>query len=58
MVFSKILFPTDFSGYSDSVLACLPDLKSAGRHEVILFSPAMVATVLEACTPSESQNKK
>ncbi len=37
-MFARILFPTDFSSYADSVLACLPDLMSAGLREVILFS--------------------
>ena len=34
-MFARILFPTDFSSYADSVLACLPD---AGLREVILLS--------------------
>ena len=29
MVFSKILLPTDFSTYADSVLACLLTLRGA-----------------------------
>lgn len=37
-MFSHILFPTDFSAYADSVLACLPDLKPAGLREVLLLS--------------------
>lgn len=37
-MFSHILFPTDFSSYADSVLACLPDLMTAGLREVILLS--------------------
>jgi hypothetical protein len=37
-MFARILFPTDFSAYADSVLACLPDLKSTGLREVILLS--------------------
>ncbi len=37
-MFARVLFPTDFSAYADSVLACLPDLKSAGLHEVVLLS--------------------
>jgi nucleotide-binding universal stress UspA family protein len=37
-MFTRALFPTDFSAYADSVLACLPDLKPAGLCEVILFS--------------------
>lgn len=35
---ARILFPTDFSAYADSVLACLPDLKTAGLREVVLLS--------------------
>jgi hypothetical protein len=37
-MFARVLFPTDFSAYADSVLSCLPDLKPAGLGEVILFS--------------------
>lgn len=37
-MFTHILFPTDFSAYSDAVLACLPDLKTAGLREVVLLS--------------------
>lgn len=37
-MFGRILFPTDFSAYADSVLACLPELKSAGLREVVLLS--------------------
>jgi len=37
-MFARVLFPTDFSSYADSVLACLPDLISAGLREVILLS--------------------
>ncbi len=37
-MFARVLFPTDFSAYADSVLACLPDLKPAGLLEVILLS--------------------
>lgn len=37
-MFARILFPTDFSAYSDAVLACLPDLKTAGLREVALLS--------------------
>lgn len=37
-MFARTLFPTDFSSYADSVLACLPDLMSAGLREVILLS--------------------
>ena len=37
-MFSKILFPTDFSAYANAVLACLPDLKAAGVGIVVLLS--------------------
>ena len=37
-MFSRILFPTDFSAYSDAVLVCLPDLQTAGLREVVLLS--------------------
>lgn len=37
-MFSRVLFPTDFSSYSDAVMACLPDLKTAGLRQVVLLS--------------------
>lgn len=37
-MFARILFPTDFSAYADSVLACLLDLKPVGLREAILLS--------------------
>jgi len=37
-MFGRVLFPTDFSAYSDAVLACLPDLRTAGLREVVLLS--------------------
>ncbi|MGB9585798.1 MAG: universal stress protein [Anaerolineales bacterium] len=37
-MFARALFPTDLSAYADSVLACLPDLKTAGLLEVVLLS--------------------
>jgi nucleotide-binding universal stress UspA family protein len=37
-MFSKILFPTDFSAYANAVFACLPDLKAAGMGMVVLLS--------------------
>ncbi len=36
-MFGRILFPTDFSAYSNAVFDCLPELKSAGAQEVILL---------------------
>lgn len=37
-MFTRILFPTDFSAYANSVFACLPDLKVTGLGEVVLLS--------------------
>ncbi|MFZ5809796.1 MAG: universal stress protein [Chloroflexota bacterium] len=37
-MFSRVLFPTDFSTYANAVLDCLPELKSCGMGEVILLS--------------------
>jgi nucleotide-binding universal stress UspA family protein len=37
-LFAKILFPTDFSVYANSVFACLPDLQHAGLRQVVLLS--------------------
>ncbi len=37
-MFARALFPTDLSAYADSVLACLPELKSVGLREVVLLS--------------------
>lgn len=36
-MFARVLFPTDFSIYANSVFACIPDLKSAGVGEVVLL---------------------
>jgi nucleotide-binding universal stress UspA family protein len=36
-MFARALFPTDFSDYACSVLACLPELKAAGLREVVLL---------------------
>jgi len=36
-MFGRVLFPTDFSDYANSVLACLPDLRVAGLREVVLL---------------------
>ena len=35
-MFSRILFPTDFSAYANAVFDCLPELKAAGLREVVL----------------------
>lgn len=37
-MFTRILFPTDFSAYANAVFACLPDLKAAELGEVVLLS--------------------
>lgn len=37
-MFTRVLFPTDFSAYANAVFACLPDLKIAGLGEVVLLS--------------------
>ena len=37
-MFTRILFPTDFSSYANAVFACLPDLKAAGLGEVVMLS--------------------
>ena len=37
-MFSRVLFPTDFSSYANAVLDCLPELKLVGMDEVILLS--------------------
>lgn len=36
-MFGRILFPTDFSAYSNAVFACLPELTTAGTREVVLL---------------------
>ena len=36
-MFERALFPTDFSDYANSVLACLPGLRTAGLREVVLL---------------------
>ncbi|MBC6936764.1 MAG: universal stress protein [Chloroflexi bacterium] len=36
-MFAKILFPTDFSAYANTVFSCLPDLKKVGLHTVVLL---------------------
>jgi len=37
-VFGHVLFPTDCSAYADAVMACLPELESAGLRQVVLLS--------------------
>lgn len=37
-MFARVLFPTDFSVYENTVFDCLPELKSARMREVILLS--------------------
>lgn len=36
-MFARVLFPTDFSVYANSVFACLPELKAVGMGEVVLL---------------------
>ncbi|MGQ9516527.1 MAG: universal stress protein [Anaerolineae bacterium] len=36
-MFPRVLFPTDFSMYANSVLACIPELKAAGAQIVVLL---------------------
>jgi len=36
-MFTRVLFPTDFSAYANAVFTCLPELKAAGMREVILL---------------------
>lgn len=38
LMFAQSLFPTDFSAYSQAVLAFLPNEKAAGLSEVVLLS--------------------
>ncbi len=37
-MFVRALFPTDFSSYANAVLACLPELKTAGLREVVVLN--------------------
>lgn len=37
-MYAKILFPTDFSTYANTVFSCLPDLKKLGLHTVVLLN--------------------
>jgi nucleotide-binding universal stress UspA family protein len=37
-MFARVLFPTDFSAYANAVLACLPELKTAGVGEAVVLS--------------------
>ena len=36
MLFRRVLFPTDFSMYANTVFSCLPGLKRSGTHEIVL----------------------
>lgn len=36
-MFARVLFPTDFSVYANTVFACLPQLMGAGLREVVLL---------------------
>lgn len=37
-MFERVLFPTDFSSYANSVFLCLPELRTAGMRDVLLLS--------------------
>ncbi len=37
-MFARALFPTDFSAYANAVLACLPELKTAGLREIVVLN--------------------
>jgi nucleotide-binding universal stress UspA family protein len=37
-MFSRVLFPTDFSAYANTVFACLPHLQVIGVREIVLLS--------------------
>lgn len=41
----RVLFPTDFSAYANTVFACLPEMQAAGMGEVILLSVIRTADV-------------
>ena len=53
-MFSKILFPTDFSAYANAVLARPADLKAAGVGIVVLLS---VIRSSDVPTPERSTAK-
>ncbi len=36
-MFERVLFPTDFSAYANSVFQCLPELKATGTRDVLLL---------------------
>lgn len=44
-MFGRVLFPTDFSAYANTVFACLPDLQAGGMGEVVLLSVIRTADV-------------
>lgn len=37
-MFRRILFPTDFSAYANTIFACLPQLQVMGLREIVLLS--------------------
>lgn len=45
MLFKRILFPTDFSVYANTVFACLPELYGSGTREVVLVHVIRAADV-------------
>lgn len=44
-MFSRVLFPTDFSTYANTIFACLPQLQVMGMREVMLLSVIRPADV-------------
>lgn len=65
-MFSRVVFPTDFSPYAGAVFACLPELKVAGMLEVVLLGiirpdcyslgPAFEAETLDKIQWSAEEN--
>ncbi|MBI5033816.1 MAG: hypothetical protein HZB51_25130 [Chloroflexi bacterium] len=55
-IFTRVLFPTDFSTYANAVFDCLPELKSAGLEQVILLSVIRESDVPLADTPVNEES--
>ena len=55
-MFTRVLFPTDFSAYANAVFDCLPELKSAGLKQVILLSVIRESDVPLADTPMNEES--
>lgn len=62
-MFKKILFPIDFSLYSNTLMGCIPHLKTMGMEEAILLhvidptDAAQWANVEEAITSSKKEGE-